>query len=88
MSTAIPPEVRRRRSIVASLFFAPGCTATVRELRADLESVHNLTASSDLVRGDMTWLQEQGLVIWRDDTAQLTERGRDVARNSAPWPGQ
>lgn len=79
---------RRRSSLLASLAFAPGGAATVRELRSELETVHNIPASADLVRGDLTWLHEQGLARYgMHDDAQITERGRDVSRRTAPWPG-
>ena len=78
----------RRRSLLATLFFAAGCTATVRELAREMELVHNTATSADQVRGDLTWLQEQGFARLVQDTAQLTERGRDVARRAAPWPGE
>lgn len=78
----------RRRSLLASLMFADAGTATVAELVREMELVHNLPVSADLVRGDLAWLHEQGLARYRmDNTAQVTERGRDVARRSAPWPG-
>ena len=84
-----PDPVRRRRaSTLASVFFAPMGQATVRDLQRELEAVHNIAASRDAVRADLSWLQEQGLVRLLDDTAQITERGRDVARNTAPWPGE
>jgi len=78
----------RRRSLLATLLFAPAATATVRELLRDMEVVHNIPASADLLRGDLSWLREQGLVQYVADTAQITERGRDVARRAAPWPGE
>ena len=81
------PEARRR-SLLSSIFFASASTATVRELHRDLEWVHNMAASVDQVRGDLSWLQEQGFVKFVADTAQITERGRDIARNAAPWPGE
>lgn len=77
----------RRRSLLATLMFATAGTATVRELVREMELVHNLPVSGDLVRGDLTWLHEQSLARLADDTAQITERGRDVARRTAPWPG-
>ena len=78
----------RRRSLLATLFFAQGSTATVRELVREMEQVHNIATSTDQVRGDLTWLREQDLLQFQHDTAQITERGRDVARNAAAWPGQ
>ena len=82
------PQDTRRRSLLATLFFAVGCTATVRELVRQMELVHNIASSADQVRGDLSWLQEQGFARLVQDTAQLTERGRDVARGAAPWPGE
>ena len=84
--SAHTPE-SRRQSLLATLFFAPHSTATVRELARDMESVHSIATSADQVRGDLTWLAEQNFLRVRDDTAQITERGRDVARGNAPWPG-
>lgn len=82
------PQNTRRRSLLATLFFAADCTATVRELVREMELVHNTATSADQVRGDLSWLQEQGFVRLVQDTAQMTERGRDVVRRSAPWPGE
>ena len=78
----------RRRSLLATLFFAEGSTATVHQLVREMELVHNTATSADQVRGDLTWLQEQGFARLAQDTAQITERGRDVARRAAPWPGE
>lgn len=78
----------RRRSLLATLFFMPGATATVRALVREMELVHSIATSADQVRGDLSWLAEQGFVQVAHDTAQITERGRDVARRSAPWPGE
>jgi hypothetical protein len=82
------PLKRRRTSVLASLLFAPGGTASVQHLRDDLARTHNIAASADAVRGDLTWLQEQGLVRLVQDAAQTTERGGDVAFGRAPWPGE
>ena len=78
----------RRRCLLLSLWAAQGSTAGVRELVLELDRVHNLAVSRDQVRGDLSWLQEQGCARLRDDTAQLTERGADVAVRRAPWPGE
>jgi hypothetical protein len=86
MSTKTPEA--RRRSLLATLFFAQMGAATVRELVREMELVHNIATSGDQVRGDLTWLQEQGFCQFAQDMAQITERGRDVARHSAPWPGE
>lgn len=88
ITTAPDPLRRRRSSVLASIFFAQMGQATVRDLQRELETVHNIAASRDAVRSDLSWLQEMGLVRVLDDTAQITERGRDVARNTAPWPGE
>lgn len=86
--TPINPDRRRRSSLLATLWFAPASTATVQHLRSELATVHNVLASADQVRGDLTWLQELGFVRLTQDTAQTTERGADVARGVAPWPGE
>ena len=85
---SVATDNHRRRSLLATLFFAAGSSATVRELVREMELVHNTATSGDQVRGDLTWLQEQGFVRLLQDTAQITERGRDVARHAAPWPGE
>lgn len=85
---ATTTQNRRRSSLLATLWFAPASTASVRWLQAELVNIHNIQASTDQVRGDLTWLQEQGFVRLVQDTAQTTERGGDVARGAAPWPGE
>ncbi len=77
----------RRRCLLLSLWAAERSTARLEELQRELRITHNLLVSADLLRGDLTWLQEQGLARAKDDAAQLTERGRDVALEAAPWPG-
>lgn len=81
------PEARRR-SLLATLFFATDASSSVRTLVREMELVHSIATSGDQVRGDLSWLQEQGLCRLADDHAQITERGRDVARHAAPWPGE
>jgi hypothetical protein len=76
----------RRRSLLASLAMMETSTARVRALMRELEIVHGMMVSADLVRGDLQWLDEQGLVRFVDDMAQATERGQDVVRMAAPWP--
>lgn len=78
----------RRRHVLATLWFAPGASATVQALRRDMSELAFIAASADQIRGDLSWLQEQGFVRLRDDLAQMTERGQDVARGDAPWPGE
>jgi hypothetical protein len=78
----------RRYSLLCSLAFMPGSSASVRDLQREMARVHSQSVSRDLVRGDLSWLSEQGLVKWRcSDLAQVTERGQDVATRDAPWPG-
>lgn len=49
------------------------------------------SVSRDFVRGELTWLQEQGLVTIDDMeavlVARLTERGQDVAAARVMVPG-
>ena len=49
--------------------------------------MHGTAASADLVRADLGWLQEMGLVRFDGEAAQCTERGQDVARMRAKFPG-
>jgi len=86
MSRPIPPA-HRRSSLLATLYFEPAGTARVGVLVRQLELVHGLVASADLVRADLAWLDEIGLVRYKDDSAQVTERGRDVATGRAEFPG-
>jgi hypothetical protein len=79
--------VVRRRCLLLSLWAADCSTAGVIELQRELRVTHGLVLSADLLRGDLSWLQEQGLCKAREDVALLTERGRDVATGLAPWPG-
>lgn len=78
----------RRASVLATLYFAPACTATLRELLRDMENVLDKPMSAERMRRDLAWLAQAGLVRVASDTAQITERGRDVARHTAPWPAQ
>jgi hypothetical protein len=78
-------EYRRRNAILATLSFDP--LATVTQVRNALETVHGVAASADLVRADLGWLQEMGLIRFDGQAAQCTERGMDVARMRAKFPG-
>jgi hypothetical protein len=78
-------EYRRRSATLATLSFDP--LATVSKLRSELETVHGLACSADLVRADLGWLSEMGLVRFDGQAAQCTERGMDVARLRAKFPG-
>lgn len=89
MSTPTPtpsPTAKRRHSLLASLYFEAASAARVRTLVRQMDVVHNIAASSDLVRADLMWLQEMELVRLKDDLATLTERGRDVATGFAEFP--
>ena len=79
-------ELARRKALVATLFF--WAAASVLKLRQEMESVHGIAMSSDLVRADLDWLSEMGLVRWNGEAAQLTERGRDIAAMRAKFPGE
>lgn len=83
-----PKPAHRRHSLLASLYFETNSTARVRTLVRQMDLVHNVAVSTDLVRADLMWLQEVGLVRLKDDTAMLTERGSDVATGFAEFPAQ
>lgn len=85
MSTPEKDKVRRK-SLLATLAF--DAVATLAVLRGELESVHGIPASADLVRADLTWLDEMGLCRWNGDLAKITERGRDVVAGRAKFPGE
>jgi len=70
----------RRRALLVTVAVADASTATLTYLAREMDLVHNMPVSRDLCHGDLLWLH--GL-----DLAQITERGRDVARRAAPWPG-
>lgn len=78
----------RRKSLLSTLFFQDNGSATVRTLAHELETVHNTVASKDAVRSDLSWLADVGLVKFADDAALISERGRDVVRQAAAWPGE
>lgn len=86
MNRKITPS-HRRFSLLATLYFEPASTARIGQLAHQMELVHSLAMSTDLVRADLVWLQEVGLLRVQDEVAQLTERGRDVAQGRAPFPG-
>lgn len=78
-------EIRRRSSIIGTLAFETALS--VPRLRAALETVHGIAASADLIRADLGWLVEMGLIRYNGDIAQCTERGMDVAAQRARFPG-
>lgn len=77
----------RRASLLATLYFEPASTARITVLVKQMELVHGLVVSTDLVRADLTWLADVELAQVKDDVARLTERGRDVATGRAKFPG-
>jgi hypothetical protein len=78
-------EEARRNSLLATLSFLQ--PASVHVLRTELEAVHGIVASSDLVRADLDWLAEMGLIRLHQGSAMCTERGMDVANRRAKLPG-
>lgn len=86
MSRTITPA-HRRHSLLLTLFQCDSSCARVSELVREMELIHCLAVSSDLVRADLMWLAEMGLLRFKDDNAQLIERGRDVVLKRAEFPG-
>lgn len=85
MSRPITPA-HRRHSLLCTLFQCDFHSARVAELVREMELVHCIAASADLVRADLMWLHEMDLVRYKEDSAQLTERGRDVVFKRAEFP--
>lgn len=79
-------ELKRRKSMLTTL--AVDGSGTLISLRHELETVHGIAASADLLRADLDWLAELGLVKWNGEIAQCTERGKDVAALRAKFPGE
>lgn len=77
-------ELKRRKSMLTTL--AVDGAGTLISLRRELETVHGIAASADVLRADLDWLSELGLVKWNGDIAQCTERGKDVAALRAKFP--
>lgn len=79
-------EKRRRNSLLTTIAFEPA--STVSRLRTEMETVHGIACSADLIRADLGWLSEMGLVRWNGEIAQCTERGKDIAALRAKFPGE
>ncbi len=77
---------KRRHSLLATLYFCEQSTERTRNLMVKMYNIHGIVMSSALVRSDLGLLAEVGLVTFKDDTAQITERGRDVAQGNADFP--
>lgn len=80
----------RRLVLLRILDRAPGSEANHYILRDALDAMgHNV--SRDVVRGELAWLEEQGLVSLEQlggmTVAALTGRGHDVAQGRAVVPG-
>jgi hypothetical protein len=79
-------EQDRRRAMLAVLLVAPGFKFPVRAVRQGVEAM-GYVLSLDLVRTDIAWLAEQGLVEQADDVVTLTDRGNDVVMGRVAQPG-
>ncbi|OHC68626.1 MAG: hypothetical protein A3H93_09185 [Rhodocyclales bacterium RIFCSPLOWO2_02_FULL_63_24] len=72
----IDDDRKRRNSLLASLAFAGGASVA-RELRDELESVHNVPATLDRVRADLRVLADIGALRLEGDRVMLTAEGRE-----------
>ena len=70
------PDRKRRNSLLASLAFAGG-GSVARELRGELEAVHNLPCTLERVRADLRWLADIGAVLLDGDRVMLAAEGRE-----------
>lgn len=79
-----------RLAILRSLLDLPDRSAH-ESLIVDLVNAVRIGADRDQVRGAITWLHEQGLVVAEvvkgSLAAQLTERGERVAEGKSSYPG-
>lgn len=80
----------RRLVLLRLLADLPGYKANSTVLTIGMDGFGH-TVSRDFVRGQLAWLDEQGLISLDDLgpvlLATLTERGLDVARGTAVVPG-
>jgi len=80
----------RRLVILRILTESAGYTANDSCIDDELDAIGH-KVSRDVVRGDMAWLQEQGLIrldsVLGTQVATITERGIDVAEGQARHPG-
>lgn len=80
-------ESDRRRAILAALSIATGYALPYRNMRAQVEAI-GYTISLDLLRADIAWLSEMGLVDPLElDHVRLTDRGLDIVLGRAQVPG-
>ena len=80
----------RRLVVLRLLADSTGYQANVYIVEAALNDMGHAT-SSDQVKGDLAWLDEQALLTRSDvagvTIARITRRGLDVARGNATVPG-
>lgn len=82
----------RRYLILRALHSANGYQASSSLLQAFLDSFGQ-KVSTDLLDGDLSWLEEQGLILTSKEigadikTAMLKPRGSDIAAGRASYPG-
>ena len=91
MSFADLVSQHRRISILRVLAEAPENSANDAILHSALEEL-GMACSRDQVRGELAWLEEQGLlkqehVSERISVVTLTQRGDDVAAGRVVQPG-
>lgn len=72
-------DKKRRNSLLCTLAFNGG-NGVVRELRNDLESIHNVACTLDKVRADLRVLADIGAVKINGDMVQITAEGREHAQ--------
>jgi hypothetical protein len=81
----------RRLSILLVLSESPSYTANVFLVQSAVGSIYGHNVSLDVLRTDLAWLDEQGLVSVKTtgdvSVATLTHRGVDVAAGRAVQPG-
>lgn len=79
----------RRLALLQTLMGAAEYTAHAHVLRTAAGQLGHRT-SFDVIRADLAWLDEQGLIVLADGeipVATLTLRGEDAARGVARVPG-
>jgi hypothetical protein len=83
-------SLHRRLAILRALLAAAQYRLNAVMLRSFVEAM-GFPTSADLLRADLAWLEEQGLValhqVEQHQIAALTERGNDVATGRAVNPG-
>lgn len=72
-------DKKRRNSLLCTLAFNGG-NGVVRELRNDLEAIHNVACTLDKVRADLRVLADIGAVNINGDMVQITAEGREHAQ--------